>query len=220
MPIGGAIKNVIILAMRNTMASTVTGPMDVFYQAGVMRHYFRDEALSPFFDVRVVTTTGAPFRCLNGMRVVPDGAMHAVREADLVLVSSILDIERTLEAQGEVVDWLKDRPGAVRFYWPSAPEATPRYLVHDVIVALETAYEPGMSGGRSHRVPVRMVALQALGVFRNPGVHIGETADGGAVHAQVIPVGAASQDQQPHAGHHNAFHRLHGSSPSILPSFK
>jgi hypothetical protein len=30
------MKRVTILAMFNTMASTVTGPMGVFYQAGVM----------------------------------------------------------------------------------------------------------------------------------------------------------------------------------------
>ena len=30
------MKRVTILAMHNTMASTVTGPMDVFYLAGIM----------------------------------------------------------------------------------------------------------------------------------------------------------------------------------------
>ena len=33
---GVAMKNVTILAMFNTMASTVNGPMDIFYQAGVL----------------------------------------------------------------------------------------------------------------------------------------------------------------------------------------
>ena len=103
------MKKVTILAMRNTMASAITGPMDVFYQAGVMWNYFNGKALTPFFDVRVVTTTGAPFKCLNGLRIVPDGAMQEVEQADLIVVSSILDIERTLQVQSEVVDWLRDR---------------------------------------------------------------------------------------------------------------
>jgi transcriptional regulator GlxA family with amidase domain len=103
------MKKVTILAMRNTMASAITGPMDVFYQAGVMWNYFKGSTLTPFFDVRVVTTNGAPFKCLNGLRMVPDGAMYEAEDADLIIVSSILDIERTLEVQSEVVDWLKDR---------------------------------------------------------------------------------------------------------------
>ena len=103
------MKKVTILAMRNTMASAIIGPMDVFYQAGVMWNYFNGKALTPFFDVRVVTTTGAPFKCLNGLRIVPDGAMREVEQADLIVVSSILDIERTLQVQSEVVGWLKDR---------------------------------------------------------------------------------------------------------------
>ena len=103
------MKKVVILAMRNTMASAITGPMDVFYQAGVMWNYFKEKALTPYFDVRVVTTNGAPFKCLNGLRIIPDGAMHEAEKADLIVVSSILDIERTLRVQRGVVDWLRDR---------------------------------------------------------------------------------------------------------------
>lgn len=103
------MKKIVIMAMRNTMASAITGPMDVFYQAGVMWNHFEGKALTPFFDVRVVTTNGAPFRCLNGLRIVPDGAMRDAGEADLIVVSSILDIERTLRVQSEVVAWLQER---------------------------------------------------------------------------------------------------------------
>ena len=103
------MKKVIILAMRNAMSSSITGPMDVFYQAGVMWNYFQGKAPTPYFEVKVVTTNGAPFKCLNGLRIVPDAAMHEAGKADLIVVSSILDIERTLRVQREVVDWLKDR---------------------------------------------------------------------------------------------------------------
>ena len=57
MSLGGlTMKNVIILAMNNTMASTVIGPLDVFYQAGTLWNYFNRQKLTPFFKVKVVTT--------------------------------------------------------------------------------------------------------------------------------------------------------------------
>jgi transcriptional regulator GlxA family with amidase domain len=105
------MKKVTILAMYNTMASTVIGPMDVFYQAGVLWNYFNGQKLSPYFEVNVVTTNGAPFKCLSGVRMLPQGSIHDVQESDLIVVSSILDIDKTLEVQGEVVDWLKGHYG-------------------------------------------------------------------------------------------------------------
>ena len=101
------MKNVTILAMINTMASTVIGPLDVFYQAGVMWNHFNGQAPAPFFRTEVVTSSGAPFRCLSGVRIVPDGSIHDVKHPELIVVSSILDIRKTLLRQGEVVDWLK-----------------------------------------------------------------------------------------------------------------
>jgi transcriptional regulator GlxA family with amidase domain len=100
------MKSVTVLAMLNTMAATVTSPMDVFYQAGVMWNFFNKKAASPYFDVRLVTSNGEPFRCLNGVRLVPDGSIHDVRKTDLIVVSSIMDIDKVLTRQGEVVDWL------------------------------------------------------------------------------------------------------------------
>jgi transcriptional regulator GlxA family with amidase domain len=101
------MKSVTVLAMQNTMAATVTSPMDVFYQAGVMWNFFNGKAVTPYFDVGMVTSTGKPFRCLNGVRLVPDGSIHDVRKTDLIIVSSILDIDKVLNSQGEVIDWLK-----------------------------------------------------------------------------------------------------------------
>lgn len=108
------MKSVTILGMRNTMASTIISPMDVFYHAGVMWNYLNGQALTPYFDVHLVTTTGKPFRCLSGIRLVPDGSIHDVQQTDLIVVSSILDIEKTLSVQRDAVDWIKDhhRQGA------------------------------------------------------------------------------------------------------------
>jgi len=103
------MKKITILAMYRTMASTVIGPMDVFYQAGVMWNYFHGRTLTPYFDVKMVTSNGKPFKCLSGVRMVPAGSIYDIQDTDLIIISSILDIEQTLKHQGEVIDWIKDQ---------------------------------------------------------------------------------------------------------------
>ena len=105
------MKKVTILALFNTMASTVIGPMDIFFQAGVIWNYFQGEKPRPFFKTQIVTTDGKPFKCLNGTIMTPDGSIHDVDSTDLIIVSSIVDIEKTMEYQGEVLDWLKHHYG-------------------------------------------------------------------------------------------------------------
>ncbi len=101
------MKKVIIMAMYNTMASCVTGPLDVFYQAGVLWNYFHGETITPYFDVQTVTSDGSPVKCLSGIRLLPDGSIYDVTDADLIIISSILDIDKTRTYQGEVIEWLK-----------------------------------------------------------------------------------------------------------------
>lgn len=101
------MRNVTILAMQHTIPFSVISPMDVFSQAGVMWNYFNGLEIEPCFNVSLVTSIGKPFKCLNGIRMIPDGSIHDVQETDLIVVSSILDINKTLSVQPEVVDWLK-----------------------------------------------------------------------------------------------------------------
>ncbi|MDJ0722141.1 MAG: helix-turn-helix domain-containing protein [Desulfobacterales bacterium] len=103
------MKRVTILALQNTMSSAIIAPLEVFSQTGVMWNYFNGKPMTPYFDVRLVTTHGRPFKCLSGVRIVPDGSIHDVGRSDLVMVSPILDIEKTLRVQPEVVNWIRDR---------------------------------------------------------------------------------------------------------------
>jgi transcriptional regulator GlxA family with amidase domain len=107
----GSMKKVTILAMFNTMASTVVGPLDIFFQAGVIWNYFQGKKPRPLFKTRIVTTDGKPFKCLNGTIISPDGSIHDVDATDLIIVSSILDIEKTMKYEGEALDWLTHHHG-------------------------------------------------------------------------------------------------------------
>lgn len=98
---------VTILALTNTGASTITNPMDIFHLAGVLWNATLGEKLTPYFNVEVVTDDGKPARCLNRLMVEPHCSMHDVKDTDLILITSILEIEKTLKYQGEVIPWLK-----------------------------------------------------------------------------------------------------------------
>jgi len=100
------VKKVTILAMYNTMASTIMGPVDIFYQAGVIWNYFQGEKPRPLFRTEIVTHDGGPLKCLNGTVISPDRAMNRVRSTDLIVISSILDVEKTVKYERGVFDWL------------------------------------------------------------------------------------------------------------------
>ena len=104
------MKKVFFIAMHDTMAGFVSS-MDIFYQAGLMWNSIVGKEVTPFFDVKVVTTAGEPFTCRNGVRMIPDGSIYDVQDSDLIVVTSISDIDQTLQIEGEVIDWLKDRYG-------------------------------------------------------------------------------------------------------------
>jgi transcriptional regulator GlxA family with amidase domain len=101
--------DVTILAMENTSASAVTGPMEVFHQAGVLWNHFKGKKVRPYFQVKVVTVDGEPFRCTNGLRMAADGSIADVQDTDLVVVSSIINVERTIQRHTRTIRWLAEQ---------------------------------------------------------------------------------------------------------------
>jgi transcriptional regulator GlxA family with amidase domain len=100
------MKKIVILALHNAGASTITGPMDSFHLAGVLWNYLNGEKSKPLFEVKIVSVDGGPVNCLNRLLINPHLAIEDVTDADLILISSILDIEKTLEYEGAAIPWL------------------------------------------------------------------------------------------------------------------
>jgi transcriptional regulator GlxA family with amidase domain len=101
------MKKIVILALHNAGASTITGPMDAFHMAGVLWNYLNGEKAEPLFEVTIVSIDGGPVNCLNRLLINPHSALEDVDAADLILISSILDIEKTLKYEGAAIDWLQ-----------------------------------------------------------------------------------------------------------------
>ncbi|MBW1641853.1 MAG: helix-turn-helix domain-containing protein [Deltaproteobacteria bacterium] len=99
---------VTILAIHNTLATTVMGPMDVFFQSGQLWNFINGIPLTPYFDVEIVSYDGKPVKCLNNAFIQPHRAIDAVTETDLILIPSINDIEKTIRYGQSSLQWLID----------------------------------------------------------------------------------------------------------------
>ncbi len=91
------MKKVTILALEKTVSSTVTGPMDIFSQAGVMWNQIFGLAPSPYFKVAIATVNGKPVECLNGVVIKPHFSIKEVKKTDLIIISAedLQELERT-----------------------------------------------------------------------------------------------------------------------------
>lgn len=83
------MKRVVILAFENTVASTFTGPLDVFHQAGRLYDRLMGGPETPFFEVLLASIDGRPFVARTGLRVTPHVGMADAEDADLVLISAL-----------------------------------------------------------------------------------------------------------------------------------
>ncbi|MBU2482341.1 MAG: helix-turn-helix domain-containing protein [Proteobacteria bacterium] len=103
------MKKITILALHNTMATTVSGPMDVFSQAGILWNHINGIPATPFFEVRIASVDGQPVQCLNNILIQPHQAMNSIEKTDLVIIPSIADIEKNRRYNQPIIKWLQDK---------------------------------------------------------------------------------------------------------------
>ncbi len=101
------MKRATILALDDAAATTITAPYDIFCLAGMLWNLGKGLNLAPPFEVEIVSPTGKPIRCLNNLTIMPHRSMTEVKSTDLIVVSAVLDITRTMARQGEIINWLR-----------------------------------------------------------------------------------------------------------------
>ncbi|MEW5736878.1 MAG: GlxA family transcriptional regulator [Thermodesulfobacteriota bacterium] len=100
------MQKVVVLALDNTLASTVMGPMDIFSQAGVLYNRIVGADPRPMFSVAMATVDGKPVRCSNGAVLVPEASITDIERADIVVISAE-DLEIAGRSEEAVVPWLR-----------------------------------------------------------------------------------------------------------------
>jgi len=85
---GDSMKHITILALDGTIASTVTGPADIFSLAGVLWNRIRGVQPEPSFKVVIASVRGKPVECVNGIVIRPHLSLEKVQNTDLVIISA------------------------------------------------------------------------------------------------------------------------------------
>ncbi|MCP3941413.1 MAG: hypothetical protein GY710_08025 [Desulfobacteraceae bacterium] len=100
------MKKITILALDNSLSSSITGTMDIFSQAGLTWNTINGIKPRPFFEVEVVSREGRPVTCLNQFQIQSQGPAEDVEKTDIIIISSIFDFS-TLESDKALISWLK-----------------------------------------------------------------------------------------------------------------
>lgn len=82
------MKHITILALDGTVASTVTGPADIFSLAGVLWNRIRGVQPEPYFKVAIASVRGKPVECVNGIVIHPQLSLDKTEKTDLITISA------------------------------------------------------------------------------------------------------------------------------------
>ena len=100
--------DVTVLFLERGHASTATGPLEVFRDAGVLWNVLRDEAAAPRFRVRSASIGGRAVRPDAPYTIRPDLSLDAIERTDLVFVPSAgLGLDELLARNAPVIEFLR-----------------------------------------------------------------------------------------------------------------
>jgi transcriptional regulator GlxA family with amidase domain len=102
------MKEITILLLDQTFASTAIGPMEVFRHAGSLWNVLTGIRPDPPFRVTTASADGGPVNCDGAIRIQPNCALKDVRKTDLIFIPTTgLSIDDVVERNAAVVPWLK-----------------------------------------------------------------------------------------------------------------
>jgi len=105
--------DVTVVFLENGHASTATGPLEVFRDAGVLWQTLQAQPAEPRFRVRSASVGGEPIRPNAPYRIQPDLALDEVGQTDLVFVGSAgLGLDELLARNAPVIEFLRGAHGA------------------------------------------------------------------------------------------------------------
>ncbi|MGC8120301.1 GlxA family transcriptional regulator [Marinobacter sp. VGCF2001] len=116
------MKTVTIIGFNGALASAITGMIDLFRLAGVTWARIHGEQPTARFRTRLLTETGEPCRCINGVTLLADGSWQDIDEIgtdDLLIIPTIgAPIDDILQTNKPLIQWLSQfqdaPPGDVR----------------------------------------------------------------------------------------------------------
>lgn len=101
------MKQIVIFAPDNCMPSTLTGPLDVFTAAGVSWNFINAEAVSPCFEVSLVTGHGYKIQCYNGIEIPTKTSWRDIEQADLIFIPSFAFLGTGPKLPDDLIQWFQ-----------------------------------------------------------------------------------------------------------------
>lgn len=103
---------VLILAIPETAGSALYGMVDVLSAAGSLwQSLVRAESQQKLFHVRLIAPSHVPFRCGNGIPVIPDLSLTDAVKADILILPELwLGPDETFRGRyPEIMDWIRSQ---------------------------------------------------------------------------------------------------------------
>ncbi len=101
------MKKVTILGLTDTASSLISGPVDIFRNAGLLWNFIFNKPETSYFDIEIVSLDGQPIKCGGNLIIQAHNSIHSVRETDLLIIPSIKDIDQTIAREKDVIPWIK-----------------------------------------------------------------------------------------------------------------
>ncbi len=96
-----------ILATKEVMTSSLTGPLDVFSSAGNFWNRIKQQEPAPLFEVEIVAESAAPIQCFNWVTIQPHRTIDNVTQTDLVYIPSLgLPLNGLKPQSPALLNWL------------------------------------------------------------------------------------------------------------------
>ncbi len=104
--------NIFILGFDKTYTSSLVTFMDIFQMAQQLLQDEQHNSKTRELKIKLVSTDGKPILCQNNILLnVHCGLedVHNTDSADIIIITSIHDVDTTLREQSFMVDWLKEQ---------------------------------------------------------------------------------------------------------------
>lgn len=101
------MKKVTILGLTDTASSLISGPVDIFRNAGHLWNYIFHKPESAYFDIEIASPKGLPIKCGGNLIIHAHKSIHEVHETDLLIIPSVKNIDETMAREKEVIPWIK-----------------------------------------------------------------------------------------------------------------
>lgn len=101
--------NVVILGFENTYAGSMLSLVDIFSHANQLLTEQDEVSPTETIKTRLVSMDGKSIPCQNGIMLDVQCSVEDIQEADVIIVTSIHDIETILKMNRFMVDWLRNR---------------------------------------------------------------------------------------------------------------